>query len=316
MTVVIACRFVKHIAVFADCRVSYEHTNSVDDNLQKIYQIGKRMVLGFSGPLQGAYRVMQAVRRNAGAYSKRPVASNLQTDVERWIRHEYREIEQPEHRKGLSFMLVTVEPRREARSTHKRRLSDGTEIEIPKPKCFPSAPELSTLVLKPSQSRPGELVKEGKGLFKIIGVQDEVRNAIQRTLEGSYGFAFKQPTLQAQAVVDWLMVTLMESGVIEVGGLFQCALLGANGIQWLRYGLPSHYGEVALDMVEGRYVQRDSVTGRTVPLRTIWEWCEEWGGTHLPGDSGIFEDPGLRKAIDSLRNAESNPSDELENHDE
>jgi hypothetical protein len=54
MTVVIACWFLKTAAIFADCRVSdiNKTTKSVDDNLQKIYQIDKRMILGFSGPYQ------------------------------------------------------------------------------------------------------------------------------------------------------------------------------------------------------------------------------------------------------------------------
>jgi hypothetical protein len=311
MTVVIACHYLKLIAVFADCRVSYQCTNTVDDNLQKIYQIGTKMVLGFSGPLQGAYQVIQAVRRNARTYSKRPIASNLQRDVERWIRREYREIRQPEHRKDLSFILATVEPSREARSTYRRRLSNGTEIEIPKPEWLPSAPELSTIVLKPSRSAPNKLLKEEKGLFKIIGVQDETCDAIRHTLEDSYGFAFKQPRLQAQAVVDWLMATLMDRDLIKVGGLFQCALLGTDGIQWLRYRLPSKYGDVSLDVVEDHFVQRDHVTGKTVPLRAIWEWCDGWARSHLPGDSGVFEDRGLRRAIDSLRKTNSKSDDDL-----
>ena len=104
------------------------------------------------------------------------------------------------------------------------------------------------------------------------------------------------------------MVTLMERDVSTVGGLFQCALLGADGVQWLTYGLPSSYGDVALGIAEGHYVQRDNVTGRTVPLKAIWEWWEESQATFSPGSSGVFEDPGLRKAVDNLRKAKGDPS--------
>jgi 20S proteasome alpha/beta subunit len=109
MTVVVACRFLKTATIFADCRVSYANSQAkdVDDNLQKIYQIGDKMVIGFSGPLSGAFQVMEVLRKNLKTYSKPPVASNLQRDVERWIRYEYQQIKE-EERKNLSFILVLL----------------------------------------------------------------------------------------------------------------------------------------------------------------------------------------------------------------
>jgi hypothetical protein len=292
MTVVVACRLLKTVAVFADCRVSYTDGSpeEVDDNLQKIYPIDKRMILGFSGPLSGAYQVIQGLRRNLGKYSKRPVASNLQRDVERWIRYEYRRIEKPEDRKGLSFILVTVEPLREARS--KWRSSDGEEI--PKPKWFGAdPPEMQILKLRPSTSRPKELVKEEKGMFKIIGVADDIQDVIQDKIQQFFGFAFKQPNQQARVLADVLMLTLMEKQISKVGGLFQVALLSANGIKWLAYG----DSIVAMNIIDGRYIQQ-AKNSRTVPLKTIWEWWEEWTTKEKPrlGSVGIFEDPDLRKA--------------------
>lgn len=300
MTVVIACRFLKSVSVIADCRVSDGGRTEADDNLQKIYPLDNRMVVGFSGPLAGAYQVLDAIRRNRRAYSKRPVATNLLTDVERWIRHEYREIKQPKNRKGLSFILAAVEPRREARS--RWRTSQGEEK--PKPKWFPYVPELRVLALKPSQSKPNELVKQERGMCKIIGVPVEIRNAIQDRIESMYSFAFRQPKLQARAIVDALMLTLMESQVNSVGGLFQCAILSADGIEWLTYRLRSDLGDVALDIVEGQYIQRDNVTGRTVPLMTIWQWWKEWQANRQPGRFGVFEDPALRKAVNDSQKAQ------------
>ena len=309
MSVVVACRFLKAISIFADCRVSYGKANPVDDNLQKLYQIDKRMVLGFAGPLSGAYQVMEIVRKNLRIYPRRPVAINLLTDMERWIRHQYREIQRSEDRKNLSFILATVEPRREALS--KWRSSDRKEI--PKPKWFPYVPELRVIALRPSKSRPEELVKEekGKNICKIIGVQPEVRNAVQEQIEKLYGFAFKQPKLQAQAIVNTLMIMFMERNIRTVGGLFQCAVLSTDGIQWQTYNLPSNVGNVTLDIVDGRYIQRDNVTGRTVPLRTIWGWWQERQAGSLPGNSGVFEDPALRQAVDDFREAENNQTQPL-----
>ena len=299
MTVVVACRFLKTVAVIADCRVSYGDDAVVDDNLQKIYQFDDRMVLGFAGPIKGANQVIESVRAYLETRSKYRAASNLVNDIERRIRHEYRQIKQSEDRKGLSFMLATVEPRREARS--KWRSTEGKEIA--KPKWFPYVPEFRVLALKPSQSTPDELVKEEKGKCIALGIQERDRRAIQDTMERLYDFVFKQPMLQAIAVVDALMLILMERQVRTVGGLFQCAVLGADGIQWLSYSLPSNLANVALDIVDGRYVQRDNRTGREVPLKRIWEWWQEWQNTCSPGSSGIFEDPGLRKAAEYSRNA-------------
>lgn len=288
----------KTAAIFADCRVSYvdKHLTDVDDNLQKIYQIDKRMVFGFSGPLSGAYQVMEAIRKNINAYSKPPVAINLYKDVERWIRHEYQQIKEPRDRKNLSFILATVEPSRESLS--KWRTSDGKTI--PKPKWFgPDPPEMKVVALKPKKSNSNQLYKEQKGMCKTIGVSKEVEDAIQDVMQKWFGFSFKQPDQQATVIADVLMATLMEKQVDTVGGLFQVALLSTNGVQWLTYGT----GSVTLDIVDGYYVQRDNTTGKVIPLRPIWEWWEEWHDevNQRLGKVGVFEDFDLRKTIESSK---------------
>lgn len=196
MTVVIACKFWKAVTVIADCRVSYTPPyEEVDDYLQKLYQIGDRLVLGFSGPLQGAYEVMELVRENMHNYSKPPIASNLQRDVERWIQYKYRELSKVD-RKNLSFVLATVEPSREKQSKWYRSDGSGEPKPSSKPSWFPYVPEWKTLALKPSPSEPTELGKEEKQFVQIIGVKEEDHKAIEKTLMESYGFAFEQPLLQ------------------------------------------------------------------------------------------------------------------------
>jgi hypothetical protein len=311
MTVVIAFRFLQHVAVFADCRVSYGDSSEVDDNLQKLYQIDKRMVLGFSGPLEGAYQVIQAVKRNIRPEGRRLVASNLQMDVERWIRHEYQQIKQPD-RKGLSFLIATVEPLRRERPTYKRGCPDGADIEISEPKWVPRAPELSVLVLKPSRSKPHKLVRRQGRKFMTIGVGREAREAIQRELERLYGFALKLRHVQAEVAVNSVMATLMKQQIDTVGGLFPGALLSADGINWIRYHSPSAEGDVTLAIEDGHYVQIDNRTGRRVPLKTIWEWFEERSSAPPRGSSGVFEDPGLRHAVQRFRAAESESAGDSE----
>jgi hypothetical protein len=293
MTIVIACRLLKSIIVIADCRVSYGIDAPVDDCLQKIYQLDERIVLGFSGPLFGAHQIMEAIKRNMIIYQNRPVASNLMSDLERWIRHEYKMIKQSEDRKNLSFVIASVEPKREKRS--KWRTQNG--VEISKPSWFPYVPDLQLIKLIPSTSNPNELVKEECGIC-IIGVQDEIQQAIQDRIMKLYGFNFMQPKMQALVIVNTLMYDLMKRDIISVGGLFQCAVLSKTGIEWLSYGLPSKHGDVSLEIVNGQYLQRNNVTGRVIPIMTIWQWQEEWKKNPTPGRFGVFEDPAYRKLID------------------
>lgn len=114
MTVVVACHYLSTAVVVADCRVSYPRTgvDCVDDNLRKLYRFSDRVILGFAGPLKGANAVLETVRKNEGNYSKPKIASNLISDMERWIRHTYRNLD-PEDRENLQFILAAVEPNRE-----------------------------------------------------------------------------------------------------------------------------------------------------------------------------------------------------------
>lgn len=190
MTVVVACWYLKTLVVVADCRVSYTCVDTVDDNLQKLYQIGDRLVLGFAGPLAGAYRVLKRVRANMAQYSKRLVAVSLQTDVERWIRYEYERISNPADRRDLSFLLASVELRREKRS--RWRTPEGKEQ--PKPGWFPCLPEFRVLTLVPSQSRPDDLVREEKAGFKVIGIRSkEERSAIRDIAFRHTNLAYRYP---------------------------------------------------------------------------------------------------------------------------
>jgi len=287
MTIVVAYKAWKAVAVIADCRVSYESPyEEVDDCLQKLYQIHDRLVMGFAGPLQGAYEVMRLVRENTRNYPRHPTAHNLQLDVERWVRYKYRGLNADE-RQNLGFLIATIEPRREKRSIWYR---NGKEV--PKPGWFPRVPEWKTIALRPSEKKPGELIKEESGFIKTIGIAGEDRQVVEQVVQKLYGFAFKQPELQMQAVMGTLKYELMRRRVRAVGGLFQCALLSERGIQWLGYAC----GDVTLKLVQGRFVQHNMVTGETLPLMAIWEWAEL---RPLPGSLGAFEDPTLRKAAEN-----------------
>ncbi|RLC81906.1 MAG: hypothetical protein DRJ03_09400 [Chloroflexi bacterium] len=306
MTVIIAHKFWKVVAVIADCRVSYQPPyDEVDDYLQKIYHIENKLVMGFAGPVQGAYKVMELVRKNLQDYSKPLIADNLQADVERWIRHRYGELDVSE-RNRLSFILATVEPGREKQSVWFSSDEQGNVKPSSKPSWFPYVPEWRIMALKPSHSTPTELVKEEKQYPQIIGVTEEDRKIIETTLSRHYGFAFKQPELQMQAILGSLKFQLMARQTKKVGGLFQCAMLSENGLQWLGYA-----GEnVILEPGEGQFVQRNILTGQTLPLMTVWEWAKK---QPPPGSLGAFEDPGLEEAVERLQRLEENSNGNLIN---
>jgi len=293
MTLIVALKLWKTVAVIADCRVSYlPPYEEVDDYLQKIYQIGDRVVMGFSGPLQGAYEVMELVRVNASRYSSTPVADNLRRDLERWIRYKCRRLG-ADDRKDLSFVIATVEPKREKR--FRWLLSNGQEKA--KPSWFPYVPEWSIFTLKPSQSRPGELVREQRPFIKITGInRQDHREAIEKVLMDAYGFSFKQPMPQVRVIMGLLKAEILKRQIRNVGGLFQSALLNEKGIQWLGYS----GGNFVLEWKQGRFVQRDNVTGKMLPIMTIWEWAEN---RPVPGSFGRFEDLDMQEAIEKTRRA-------------
>src|SRR6266536_3621701 len=101
VTVVAAMHHLSGITIIADSRVSFGENRPVHDGLQKLYQVGDKIVLGFAGPLAGAHFVIEAIRENRKRSSNRAVNASIQ-DVERWIRRAYRDITLPKDRHNLS----------------------------------------------------------------------------------------------------------------------------------------------------------------------------------------------------------------------
>jgi hypothetical protein len=237
-------------------------------------------VIGFSGPLSGAYEVLEGVRKQAKSYSKRGVAANLLKDIVRWIQFNYRQVK-PENRKGLSFLLAAVEPSRDK--------------SISKPDWIPFIPTFSSLTLRPSDAEPAKLVVESKNIIKTIGVHDEeFLNALEDKTQKYFDIQFKYPEIGMQLVIDDLMLYFMQrqDKHNKVGGLFQCANLSVEGVKWLSYG---SIGDIVMKFKNNRYIQQNKITGKTVPLMTIREWGKYQPS---PGSFGIFENPVYRKLIE------------------
>lgn len=268
MTVVVALPLFHKVIVIADSRVSWEGKDEVDDILQKIYQVGDRMVVGFSGLLDGAYPVFRTIKENEKTYT----GTNLFRDMEGWIRREYRKLK-PEHQKGLSFLLVQV----------KRQTLDIKRFP-------PDMLKYRIIMLEPNRSKPGELrYRDG---IPVIGSGRQELNTIEDIFQEYYGFVnvsfqHRNPNIHAWVIVDEFIRHFMAKQPDKVGGLFQCATLNAEGIQWLSYG---SIGDVGLQLINGRYFQVNKVTGEKIKLKRILEWGEIIPRP-LPGEFGTFEDP-------------------------
>jgi hypothetical protein len=281
MTVIVAFRSLAHILVVSDCRVSYIENDLGDDNLQKIYQIGHKFIVGFCGPLSGAYEVMNQIADNLQNYKKELTAGNLHSDVVRWIRFRYQKIQKPEKRKNLSFLLASVEPKREQPA----RFVSKTGEKLPKPSWASSIPDLKIVSLRPSSSNPQELVLNYEGLC-VMGVSNQAKDTIQSTVLHMHHFAPQNLAAQSLAITSSLMDAVEKEGLEKVGGLFQAVILNSEGIRWLTYDM----GDVSLSVEVGNFVQVDDLSGKRIPIITIWEWWEHWGKRKKPGDVGAFRD--------------------------
>jgi len=183
-------------------------------------------------------------------------------------------VKQPSNREGLSFLIAAVEPSRDR--------------SIKKPDWIPFQPVFRSLTLKPSASNPSKLVVEERKIIKAIGVYDkEFLETLKDIMQKHYGLQFEHPEIGMKIVIDELMIYFRkrEDKYHGVGGLFQCANLGVEGLKLLSYG---SVGDITMKFVNGRYIQENKTTGKIVPLMSL----SEWGRTKpLPGSFGIFENP-------------------------
>lgn len=253
MTLVLGYHFLSGIVVVADCRASYADGN-VYDNLQKLYQVGDYTVLGFAGPLAGAAQVLEDIRRRRAEPSKRSTAVHAD-ELERWIRGRYRRVAEKD-RRNLSFLVASVAPWKA------RRFQLRTRIALP------DIPDLSCFCLRPSRSRPGELVRDQWNDIKILGVREELHREIRGTLLDTFPDCFLRPRGEAIFRGTRALMRALAERDPAVGGLMQCAVLDANGVGWPDYD----FGDIALQSREGRYVQVDKRTGQAVELLAVWEW--------------------------------------------
>ena len=123
--------------------------------------------------------------------------------------------------------------------------------------------ECKTIMLEPNRSKPGEL--RYRNGIPVIGSGRQELNAIRDIFQEYYGlvnvsFQYRNPHIHAEAIVNKFITHFMAKQPEKVGGLFQCATLNGEGVQWLSYG---SIGDVSLQFINGRYFQVYSLRLRT-----------------------------------------------------
>lgn len=270
MTIVTALPFPPVLVFIADSRASWERTGVHHDNLRKLYPLFDRAVIGFAGSIPLAYYVMKHVRDNERRYRRQISALSIRSDVERWVRYAYREayrtLEIPDNEKRASFIVGTVEPSR--------------DIVRERPEWVPFIPVLSTTRFVPRNSNPSELQAEKVEVVKTIGLKRKVNLLITEIFHryNSYrisvsGRVSRDLETQIWAFIEDLMIALRQRRVRTVGGLFQCAILGVDGIQWLSYSV---FGGLSIHYINDQYIQVDQSTGEETLIKSIEDWWHEY----------------------------------------
>ena len=270
MTLVVGWKFGSGIALIADCRVSYKGRPEVYDDLQKLYWIGDNSVLGFSGPLEGAYQVIEAIR---GERTTTRLKDNCSIqDVERCVRIAFRGI-QPKYKLNLKFILAHRNP------TKVKEWGQYINTKFG----LPNFPNCSIVLLKSSSSNPDELTRESQNI-NVIGDSTGMEKIIREKLVNEMLGVMMNP--KGEGIVRVTDEIRQEVARVKntVGGLFQCVVLDEHGIWWSAYSI----GDLELKFEGERYVQVNKLTNKEIPLLTIWEWKKR--GFERPlGEAVVFD---------------------------
>lgn len=297
MTIVTALPFPPALVFVADSRASWEDDAIRHDNLRKLYPIFDRAIIGFSGKIHMGYHVISHIQENERRYRRQLSALSIRQDAERWIRHAYKEAynslnmaEEEKRAMRASFILGTVEPSRDM-----ARGSRSSPLFIP---------QMFTMKLVPRNSDPSELQVAQRKIIKTIGLDRRINELIERIFHqhSSYRAAVSGQVSQELLTEIWmfiedLTIALKQHRKQNVGGLFQCAILSVDGVEWLSYSV---LGDLVIRYDSDQYIQIDKKTGEQIPIRSVVEWWEEYEG-RTPEDSLIVESPIHRKLAEKYQ---------------
>jgi len=241
MTMVAVCRFKDGAVVVADSRATWQGSSrTFQDTLQKILPLGNKTSISFAGDVLAASVIVNQLRQ---LIRKKPRLLNLRklaAEIPRIARHYYGRNRSKTARSGpLSLVLAGTD-------------SSG-KVGV---WCYES-PHFNSRHLKTG--------------FEVVG-----SGAVVKSYIGTSWKHLEEELLDLKSRADKLMAglegTLKEQRIETVGGLFQTIIIDSSGIRPLRHGFitldPEGFNAAAksMEMKAGRWIQRDEITGRDVPL--------------------------------------------------
>lgn len=294
MSVVAACSLINGIMMGADCRVTFRRPGREEvfaDNCQKLFVIGNDTGIGFAGSLTASCQLLGALFRQAPKHRIDPVS--LYHWLPRLFRYEYRRLAAPNS--AVSFLVGSTipshgniierqavvdlanymffSPERKSKTLHfsaivTQLLGTPTEakligIPVPRNLLF----RLDSPDFRPQRFMPLRFVAVGSGESlkdKIAGLRDMI-------FASDVGNYHMEAFWLCQAMESFLK----ETDEKTVGGLFPMLKLEDGGVMHLGQSSKGYFPggyDISLEPTpNGRWIQRNRVTGKEIPLLPPWE---------------------------------------------
>jgi len=264
MTAIIGADYGSEILVLADTRVSFGNKSGIPPKDQLIKLVGvdffqRKAVLGFSGNILFAKRVIESLRRNA-KYCRS--SGDLKEDFRRWIEGA---IKMKRKRHHLQFMLCDF------------GLADRAHIYVY------DVRESGEVHLQPQGTidiiGPGG--HPGRGKVAVIGSGSELKQKIYGTTLRPFGDPNRYDDYEAYSRVRMLMVEALIASEFQginsqdVGGPFTIIRLRANALIGPTYTWPVGSGDtsdVQFTQEGKRTVLSKPSTGEKYVLYSIFDY--------------------------------------------
>lgn len=297
MSVVAGCSLFDGVLLAADCRVTIQRLGYPDVHLdcaQKIFPLTPNTVLGFVGSVEAASLLLREMWRQLRK-RQRQDAISLAAWLPRFFRSAYRQSQAKLDSKQIAFMVASAvrgrpnAVEREAVVKLVNHIGFGlgvmqrswmpdilVRILQTDPKYqFVRIPGTSMGMLyvmesplfEPQPVPPLHFTAIGSGegsMVKIADYHDMI-------VAGQPGNTFMESTFFRTAISDFLE----ESELASIGGLLPMAKVTGDGVEALGFGFEMLDGGIKIGLVfdqsSKRWIQRNSTTGKEIPLLYPWE---------------------------------------------
>jgi len=264
MTVIIGADYGSEILVLADTRVSFgkESGTPPKDQLIKLIGVdffGREAVLGFSGNIAYAKRIIESLCRRAKYFRS---SGNLKEDFRRWIEDTIRMKRERHH---IQFMLCDFDLADEAH-IYVYDVKKSGEVRI--------QPQGTIEIIDPG-GHPG------RGKVTVIGSGGKLKQKIYETTLRPFGDPRKYDDYEAYSQVRMLMVEgiiaseFEDMGSQDVGGPFTIMRLRPNALIGPTYTWPIGSGDTSdVQFTEEgkRVILSKPSTGKKYVLYSVFDY--------------------------------------------